>query len=125
MKKVRTSIKYVKAKDPSVFTYFTPESIKLRAPEKDGWIRDEKADHPAPADVLNFMKPKPIEVKAENIQNQNPTHPGLTDYSTVPTSKLTDLMKTMSEDNLLNIIKTDERVTAKRYAEKELKSRET
>ena len=122
MKKVRTSIRYVKAKDPSVFTYFTPESIKLRAPEKDGWIRDEKDDHPAPADVLNFMKPKPTEIKAAgNIQITNE----LTDYSTVPTSKLTDLMKTMSEDNLLNIIKTDERVTAKRYAEKELKSRET
>jgi len=124
MKKVRTSIKYVKAKDPSVFTYFTPESIKLRAPEKDGWIRDEKADHPAPADVLNFMKPIEVSQKKSELSQLNPVVE-LKDYSTVPTSKLTDLMKTMSEDNLLNIIKTDERVTAKRYAEKELKSRET
>jgi len=124
MKKVRTSIKYVKAKDPSVFTYFTPESIKLRAPEKDGWIRDEKADHPAPADVLNFMKPIEVSQKKSELSQLNPVVE-LKDYSTVPTSKLADLMKTMSEDNLLNIIKTDERVTAKRYAEKELKSRET
>lgn len=112
--------RYVKADDPSVFAYFTDASIEKYDPVRAGWVPESTRAHPKPVDVVNFMEKKdpvkcdPIEVKTEKF----------VDVTTTPTRELTEIFKTLTEDNLLEIIKTDERTTAKKLAEKEIKSRE-
>jgi len=114
--------RYVKANNPAVFTYFTDDSIRRYDPVKGGWIKDIVADHPTPVDVVNFMKPKDVVIEQEIMPQVIQAE--LTDFSTIPTLKLPDLFKQATEEELLNVIKTDERTTAKKYAEKEIKSRE-
>ena len=109
--------RYIKAKNPAQFTYFTDESIKKYDPAKGGWVRDSTVDHPAPLDVINFMKEKPVEPVVVTA--------AVNDFSTVPTSKLQELFTSATEDDLLNVIKNDGRTTAVRYAEKEIKNRQS
>lgn len=115
MKELKTGIRYVKVGNPEMVRYFTQASINLYDPERSGWVRDDGHDYSTPEDVVNFMESKTPE-PAEQITPK--------DYSTTPTRELAEIMPDMTDDELLDIVKKDQRKTARSLAEKEIKNRE-
>ena len=113
MKKTEIGIRFVKVGNPDIVRYFTIESIKYYNPEREGWVRDEVDNHPPPEDVINYM---------ENRTMDEP-EPQVKDYSTMATRKIEAIINDLTKDDLLNIIETDQRVTARRMAEKEIQKR--
>jgi len=114
MKSIKTGIRYIKVGRPDLVRYFSPESIKYYNPERNGWVRDENDHHPAPEDVINYMENK-LETGKETEMK---------DYSMMATRRLEEIIGDLTESELLNIIKIDKRVTARRIAEKEIQKRE-
>ena len=120
-------IKYEKRDNPDQFTWFSAESIARYDPAKRGWVPSVGQEQATPVDVVNFMEGKkcdPIKVDIEKVGQVAPPEPEITEYITTPISRLEDALKEANEESLLHIIKTDERKTAVKMAEKELKSRE-
>ena len=118
MKELPAGIRYVKVGHPEMVRYFTQKSIELYDPERNGWVRDDAPDYSAPDEVVSFMEDKKAE-KAEPVEEIKPK-----DYSTTPTRELAGLLQGMTEDELLDIVKKDQRKTARSLAEKEIKNRE-
>jgi len=121
MKKERTGTRYVKADNPDLVKYFTDESIRRYDPVRAGWVKDEATDYPAPQDVVNFMNREdkaPAEEKA-------PEEVKAIDYTTLSIKRLEGRLADIPVADLERIIETDERVSARRLAEREIQKRKS
>lgn len=115
-KNIPSGIRYVKVGYPDMVKYFSQASINLYDPERSGWVRDDAPDYSEPDDVINFMQSKTPELV--NVG------PEIRDFSTMPTRELTEKLPEITDAELLEIVKKDQRKTARSLAEKEIKNRE-
>lgn len=94
--------------------------VNKPAEKQDKTVIETKEEKHAPTEskVMTSadMDAPPPETEPEESPEPN-------DYSEVSVRKLADMIKDLSEDDLLNIVKTDERKTAVKLAEEEIRAR--
>ena len=113
---------YVKIDDENVAAFFNDETIALRDPARDGWIRKDKKPFPKPIDVLNFMEEKapqckPIEVKVPKIAEELDRLKAENDKLKVENAELKEKLEAKADVKVEGTAKEATEVLAKKLAE--------
>lgn len=91
------------------------------------YLRGKKAEYILKMGIGEVVQEEVKEVKEEKVQIETKEEkfvPETKEEKVFPIRELTEAVKTMNDDELLDIIKKDERISARRLAEAEIRRRD-